>query len=115
MSIAGLAKLLPLASRATVNEASSKQLRCANLDLFERLRKVLKVQLHSGGALDWEVLDFSKTLPFFLAASTTLRRLYTEAITKFPPSDARPWSAVVAFDEFCPGNKLQVLGDSSKR
>ena len=85
-------------------------LRDANLDRFQALHKVLHLPLHSGEPFAWEIVDLSRALPAYLANSEDLRRLYAEAAARSPPTLARPWSAVVAFDEFAPGNKLQDFG-----
>ena len=82
-------------------------LRDANLERFRALHTVLHLRLHNGEPFAWEIVDFSKALPAYLANSDGLRRLYCEAAARRPPTGARPWSAVVAFDEFVPGNKLQ--------
>ncbi len=108
VSISGLAKILSRVADAPVTEHSERQLQAANLELFGRQRKVITVPLHDGGNFEWEVVDFTKTLPVPPSKSEGLRSLYAAAAVSSPPSATRPWSAVVAFDEFCPGNKLQA-------
>lgn len=107
VSISGLAEIL--ARAANVGVVSENQLRAENLETFQRLRKQLKVPLASGESLDFEVMDICKALPEFLARSHALQRVYNDAIARKPPSRDSPWSVVVAFDEFCPGNKLNVF------
>ncbi len=101
----GLAQIL---SRSRVSVGSHHVLKDVSLQRFQQLRKVLQVPTLSGGAFQWEIVDFSKALPAYLEASAELRRLYSTALEKSPPTAARPWSAVIAFDEFVPGNKLQA-------
>ena len=40
--------------------------------------------------------------------SQQLAELYNRAALENPPSVERPWSLVIGFDEFAPGNKLKV-------
>ena len=76
---------------------------------FHELHQVLKVPVDDGaGELDWQVANPSKLLAALVANSRALEQLYAETLTKHPPSVERPWSVVVAFDEFIPGNKLQA-------
>jgi hypothetical protein len=112
VSISGLAQILSrIAAAPEIAEETAYSLQSAILDLFSRLRKVSKLPLRGGGELEWEVLDFSKTLPALLRESAELRNLYAAAVARSRPSAAQPWSAAVAFDEFCPGNKLQAAVD----
>ena len=104
VSISGLAKLL---SHPGLAVASESKLRTLNLAVFNDVHKVLKVPTASG-EFSWEILDINKLLPALLRQSPALRSLYTSAMDRSPVSADRPWSAIVAFDEFVPGNKLQV-------
>ena len=104
VSMNGLAAIL---SRTGPDNTDLHDLRDANLERFQALHTVLHLHLHTGEPFAWEIVDFSKALPAYLANSDGLRRLYCEAAARLPPTFARPWSAVVAFDEFVPGNKLQ--------
>ncbi len=88
-------------------------LRRSHLDLFADLRKVLLVPLVGGGELQWEVLDYPKSLNHFVQLSLGLQRVYRNALMQNPPSSHRPWSVCIAFDEFVPGNKLQATGQTS--
>jgi hypothetical protein len=97
-----------IAQTSEVMNDSERQLQVANLDLFTRLRKIIKLPLHDGGDLEWEVLDISKALPAMLGKSGELRRWYASAVARYPPTASRQWSVAFAFDEFCPGNKLQA-------
>ena len=112
VSISGLANLL---SRVGPDKSCSTSLRDVNLDRFRALHTVLHVPLHSGELFAWEIVDLSKALPAYLAHSAGLRQLYAEAAARSPPTLARPWSAVVAFDEFVPGNKLQDFSQLAPR
>lgn len=109
VSIAGLSKLLPTRAGLPSGVPSESSLRSQNLEAFNTMHKVLKLPLVDGGTFDWEVVDVSKALPAYVANSPQLREMYAAALQMHPPLLSRPWSAVVAFDEFAPGNKLQAL------
>ncbi len=105
ISVTGLATLLEKA--ADVGTASRNELRHASAELYNRYCKTLKVPC-DGGHFDWEILDLASVLPALLDKSPGLRSIYAAAISRCPPSRANPWSMIVTFDEFCPGNKLQA-------
>ena len=52
----------------------------------------------------------SQTLMFatMVSESAPLQQLLKKALRESPSSRERPWSLVVGFDEFVPGNKLQL-------
>ena len=112
VSMNGLASIL---SRTGPDKTYRNDLGDANLERFQALHTVLHLPLHNGEPSAWEIVDFSKALPAYLANSDGLRRLYCEAAARRPPTFARPWSAVVAFDEFVPGNKLQDFSQLAPR
>lgn len=112
VSVSGLANIL---SRVGPDKSCINLLRDVNLDRFRALHTVLHVTLRDGELFAWEIIDLSKALPAYLAHSAGLRQLYAEAAARSPPTLARPWSAVVAFDEFVPGNKLQAFGQLAPR
>jgi hypothetical protein len=64
--------------------------------------------LIEGGFVDWEFADPNTLLVSLVEHSSALNRLFTEAVRISPPSVVKPWSLVVGFDEFVPGNKLKV-------
>jgi hypothetical protein len=52
--------------------------------------------------------DPFKLLQLLLDSAPVLTELYRTAFALHPPSVRRPWDLLVAWDEFTPGNKLQV-------
>lgn len=63
------------------------------------------------GGLDswrWSFVDPNKLLSHIVEASTLLTDLFSSAARRCPPSPQKPWSLVIGFDEFAPGNKLKV-------
>ena len=108
--MAGLAKLLTRIRETPVEGAAGRaSLQRVNCERFDMYCKRLSMPAEGGGApWDWDVVDLSKVLPALLRSSHELSALYKAATDATPPSMDRPWSLVVAFDEFSPGNKLQV-------
>ena len=75
---------------------------------FESVRCIESMPLIEGGFVDWEFADPNTLLVSLVEHSPALNRLFTEAVRISPPSVVKPWSLVVGFDEFVPGNKLKV-------
>jgi hypothetical protein len=68
-----------------------------------------QIPLKTGGdSFCWEYLDPAKLITDAVASSPVLKSLFATAVARHPPSHARPWSVIVGFDEFVPGNKLRV-------
>jgi hypothetical protein len=72
------------------------------------VRCVETMPLTVGGSFEWEFADPGKLLANMVARSPALNNLFAETASRHPPSPDRPWSLVVGFDEFTPGNKLKV-------
>jgi hypothetical protein len=75
---------------------------------FESVKRIESMPLIEGGFVDWEFADPNTLLANLVDHSPALNRLFTEAVRISPPSVNKPWSLVVGFDEFVPGNKLKV-------
>jgi hypothetical protein len=60
------------------------------------------------GSFSWALLDPNKLLCEVVQQSRILTGLFKDAAVRSPPTMANPWSLVVGFDEFTPGNKLKV-------
>ena len=58
--------------------------------------------------VEWTMLDPNRLLVEMGHSSARVNAVWAEAWAANPPSQARPWSLVLGFDEFAPGNKLQV-------
>ena len=75
---------------------------------FDSVKRIESMPLIEGGFVDWEFADPNTLLANLVEHSPALNRLFTEAVRISPPSVNKPWSLVVGFDEFVPGNKLKV-------
>jgi hypothetical protein len=75
---------------------------------FMSVRCVETLKLTNGGTFDWEFADPGRLLASMVDHSLALNSLFAEAASRSPPRIDRPWSLVVGFDEFTPGNKLKV-------
>jgi hypothetical protein len=60
------------------------------------------------GSFSWTLLDPNKLLCEVVQQSRILTGLFKDAAARSPPTMANPWSLVVGFDEFTPGNKMQI-------
>jgi len=64
--------------------------------------------LDKGGTFAWKYADPCELLMMVVSEAPLLSECFKHAAARSPPSRDRPWSLVLAWDEFCPGNKLQV-------
>lgn len=78
----------------------------ANRAFFEGLRVAERLELTDGGEWTWDFVDPCRTMSMLIERSPGLQELVAEAWRRSPPSREKPWSIVVGFDEFVPGNKL---------
>jgi hypothetical protein len=77
-----------------------------NQAMFHRTKCVDVVRMLSGDPWPWEYIDPCKLLTVLLTESVGLQALYDGAWARSPATPQTPWSLLVAFDEFSPGNKL---------
>jgi hypothetical protein len=85
----------------------------ANQQLFHRIKCVDVVRLLSGDPWSWFYVDPCKLLTVLLTESVGLQGLYDGAWARTPATPQTPWSLLVAYDEFSPGNKLAT--DQSRK
>jgi hypothetical protein len=85
------------------------------LNLFATTSRFLSVRhiehtsrVAGGDDFVWEFADPSKLMALVLNANTALQALYTQALQERPSTPDQPWSVVLGFDEFTPGDKLKV-------
>ncbi len=108
VSITGLSSILKhIRGSSAEIPVSRTTLSKVNLERFLSLRFVENVPLVDGGEWPWEYADPCKLLEAVVEHKRSLQDLYTRAVAESPPSLESPWSLVVAYDEFSPGNKLQ--------
>jgi hypothetical protein len=109
VSMKGLASLMAtLRGASTSCEWDRKVLGQANHEAFDGIKCVDEVRLVSGALCSWTYADPCKLLTVLLSESVALQGLYDDAWARSPPTPAAPWSLVVAYDEFVPGNKLST-------
>jgi hypothetical protein len=72
------------------------------------MRCIENVLCVDGSHLDWEFADPNRLLAEAVDHSPGLAAMVSDAVRRSPPSMARPWSLIVGFDEFVPGNKLST-------
>ena len=107
VSIAGLAKLIRVLTDGDVGESRTRlRLLAANAEHFDSLECIDTLRMQDGTDWDWSTLEPGRLLALLVAESDELQRILSVAWTRSPPTAARPWSLVIGFDEFVPGNKL---------
>jgi hypothetical protein len=107
VSMTGLASLMATLRGAdpSCNQWDRHVLGEANQETFHRIKCEDAVML-SGVPWSWWYVDPGKLLSVLLGESAALQGLYDEAWARSPATPQAPWSLVVAYDEFVPGNKL---------
>ena len=103
----GLARIVAAleAEDSSVNRIRAR-LDDANHAMFANLRREEELRMTSGRPWRWDLADPGELLSLVVNESESLQALYAEAWARAPSSVDRPWSAVIGFDEFVPGNKL---------
>ncbi len=113
-SIAGLSNIIAELQRSAVDVAGMPAHRAqvgrSLLQQFDGLKHTIEMPLSGAGEFSWELVDPALLLMESVRRSPALAEAYQRAATLRPPSADRPWSIIVAYDEFAPGNKLQVAG-----
>jgi len=87
---------------------SWKSLQRARKSRFESVMTKLSVATLDGGTWDWPLCQPNLLFATMVSESECLRSLVAAAIRASPCSREKPWSLVVGYDEFVPGNKLQL-------
>ena len=62
--------------------------------------------LVTGGEFSWSVADPSTLVAISIRDSPQMEEVFARSLQVHPCSDDRPWSLVVVWDEFTPGNML---------
>ena len=75
---------------------------------FSSIFAVLELPLKTGGTFSWEFCNPSMLVAMMVAESPALQECFASALRRKPCSVESPWRLLVGFDEFIPGNKLQV-------
>ena len=104
ISVSGLAELLQTLRAHPLTDAGSLHyLRDANAIMFNMVRRSIVLPRVGGGTVEWPVADPNKLLALAVSRSPLLKRLYTEAMQRFPCSERCPCRLAIGFDEFEPG------------
>lgn len=74
--------------------------------IFAEVRTSMTVRLTSGKDLEIEFADPCLLVSKLVGSSRFLQRAFSQALVRSPSSPDRPWSMVVSFDEYAPGNAL---------
>ncbi len=109
VSMSGLVSVIAILRRSGKGTSWDRRiLGEANQELFHRIKCVDVVRMLSGDPWSWEYIEPSKLLNVLLPESVGLQALYDGAWARSPATPQTPWSLLVAFDEFTPGNKLST-------
>jgi hypothetical protein len=101
----GLSDLLKrLHAAPTLPGSSLKELDAAYHDRFLKVRAEIPIELTDGEIFKWEFADPALLLQLVLESSPLLAAQYTRTLQGHPAA----WGIIFAWDEFTPGNKLQV-------
>lgn len=107
MSVSALLNVLHAARAedvAAVVGASSWDIQEATSSLFNTMRLAFELPLAGGGAsVTWELIDPLLLLTRMVRENSELRRLFSAAVRRNPPSLQRPWRLAIACDAFTPG------------
>ena len=104
--LVAIKRALGIAERSDITEL--RQLSAARHAFFETVKTTLDVPTISGGNWVWELCQPNLLLSELVRQSAWLQAVFRSALAASPCSPDRPWSLVIAFDEFVPGNKLQL-------
>jgi hypothetical protein len=104
VSMKGLQEIL----RRLQCPANRSTLQRVNRDVFDQHRVVQALNTLDGGQFLWEYLGPDSWMAAVVERRPSLNAAFAEAWRRHPASPTRPWSLVLGFDEFAPGNKLQV-------
>jgi hypothetical protein len=107
----GLQRLMRRIGRVGLEslDVSRRQLIDANAVVWNAHRVVDLMPLASGeGDWSWEYLSPNGWMSALVDRSPALQRMFSAALARSPCTEQRPWSLILGFDEFTPGNKLNV-------
>ena len=91
--------------------ASLTRIKAEDKKLFEKVRHVEACPRIDGGVFNWEFCNPGLQMVLLIEGRPKLRRLYERAVATRGSSE--PWTLIVAFDEYVPGNKFAL--DSNRK
>ena len=74
---------------------------------FTEVKRVIVLPLEGGWEHHWEVTDPSLLIVLCVRLSTQMEEIFANSLRLHPCSEDRPWSLVLAWDEFTPGTLLK--------
>ena len=77
-------------------------------DIWGTLGHSETFQLANGEEFKWDFLDPNLLIGRLISKHAALRQAYRAAWERKPSSRENPWNLVVGFDEYSPGNNLQI-------
>jgi len=75
---------------------------------FDAISTTIDVDLTDGAVWHWPVVEPGLLLQKLLSECPNLFAVFAQALVRTPCTKDRPWSALIGFDEFTPGNKLNI-------
>ena len=75
---------------------------------FDLVKTSISLELNDGSWRDWSVADPGLLLSMVLRERPELANLFAVAMDAHPCSSSLPWSIIVGFDEYTPGNKTKL-------
>ena len=91
---------LPGSGARNINEVTHER--------FLSMRKSFMLPRCDGGELEWELIDPVALVCRSVAESPRMANAVRASLAATPCSMATPWTLVVGYDEFAPGNKLKT-------
>ena len=103
--------LRQITNKLTEQNLSFRFFNQAAKDRFAGVRRDIVLPLAAGGEHRWVVADPNILVPMSIRASAQMEELFARSLRLHPCSEDRPWSLVVVWDEFTPGNMLKPLNE----
>ena len=97
-----------LQAREGSDAPSARVLRAARLERFDAVMRTIEVETDDGGTWTWPLCQPNLLFAIMASESAPFQQLIRESLRASPCSRERPWNLLVGFDEFVPGNKLQL-------
>ena len=97
-----------LQAREGSDAPTCDDLRAARHERFDAVVRTIEVETDDGGTWTWPLCQPNLLFAMMASESAPFKQLIRESLIASPCSRDRPWSLLVGFDEFVPGNKLQL-------
>lgn len=111
ISLQGLSKIAKQLCDDGQDRYSKRALAAINQEAWDIVACSVKLPMAAGGDFDWTFADPAKLLGVLVADSWELQEVFARAAARTPCSREAPWSVVLAFDEFTPGDSRKPKND----